>query len=120
MRALPHGDRSVILVITVCDKVEDLRAVLEAGSGNYIFKPVMRKLLNVRLQIAEERVQNCIAHRQADKLVRESLSQIKQEWESTADLLSEFICLLDDPQRIMRANRTVENWDFGQVTNVRG
>jgi len=53
----------------------------------------------------------------------ESLAQIeraKQEWEVTADSLSELVCLVDQQGKIIRANRTVERWNLGQVVNIKG
>ena len=46
--------------------------------------------------------------------------QIKQEWESTADVLPEFICLLDASGSITRSNRTMERWGLGRVTEAHG
>jgi signal transduction histidine kinase len=48
------------------------------------------------------------------------IEQAKQEWEVTADSLPQFVCLLDEQGRIRRANRTVERWGLGPVTEVRG
>ena len=61
--------------------------------------------------------------KRAEKALQESLVQIeraKQEWESTADSLPQFVCLLDHRGRIIRANRTVERWNLGRVEDVKG
>jgi PAS domain S-box-containing protein len=61
--------------------------------------------------------------RPVEEALRESLEQIeraKQEWESTADSLPQFVCLLDHRGCIIRANRIVESWNLGQVENVKG
>ena len=61
--------------------------------------------------------------KRAEEALKDLLKQIeqaKQEWESTADSLPELICLVDDRGRIMRANRTVETWNLGQVLDVKG
>ncbi len=61
-------------------------------------------------------------HAQEERLHR-SLLQIehaKQEWETTVDSLPQLVCLLDDQQRIVRVNRTVEVWQLGLVTQVNG
>ncbi len=61
--------------------------------------------------------------KQAEEALKASLAQIrqaKQEWESTADSLTSLVCLLDDRGRIIRANRTVENWNLGRVVEVKG
>jgi len=54
------------------------------------------------------------------KELAKQIEQAKQEWESTADSLPELICLVDDRGRIVRANRTVETWNLGQVVDVKG
>src|SRR4026208_2312460 len=40
LRALPHGDRSVILMVTTRNQPEHLREVLDAGADDYLAKPV--------------------------------------------------------------------------------
>jgi signal transduction histidine kinase/DNA-binding response OmpR family regulator len=56
IRALPDGDRSVILVITSRDQPDDLQLVLQAGANDYLAKPVEMALLHVRLALAERQV----------------------------------------------------------------
>jgi signal transduction histidine kinase len=51
---------------------------------------------------------------------QEKITQAKLEWEATVDALPHFICLLDDQFRIMRANRSAEQWVSGQIQDVRG
>jgi signal transduction histidine kinase/DNA-binding response OmpR family regulator len=50
----------------------------------------------------------------------EQIERAKQEWEATADSLPELICLVDDQGHIIRANRIVETWNLGRVTDVKG
>ena len=53
----------------------------------------------------------------------DSMAQVeraKQEWESTADSLSQLICLLDREGRIIRANRTVEEWGLCSIQDIAG
>jgi two-component system sensor histidine kinase/response regulator len=73
---------------------------------------------------ANEALQAEIAERQrAEESLKELLEQIeraKQEWESTVDSLPELVCLVDDRGRIIRANRTVETWNLGRITDVKG
>jgi len=68
-------------------------------------------------------VQDITELKQAEKELKgllEQIEQVKQEWEYTADSLPELVCLVDDQGRIMRANRTVETWNLGRVTSVKG
>lgn len=48
------------------------------------------------------------------------VERAKQEWEATADSLSELICLLDVEGCVVRANRVLEAWDLGRVQTVKG
>jgi PAS domain S-box-containing protein len=61
--------------------------------------------------------------KRTEEALQESLAQIeraKQEWETTADSLPHFVCLLDHQGCIIRANRIVEQWDLAQVGEVEG
>lgn len=44
----------------------------------------------------------------------------KKEWESTVDSLPDLVCLLDINCLVLRANRTVESWRLGLVTETKG
>lgn len=76
------------------------------------------------LQAINRSLKREITERQrVEEALRESLALIelaKQEWEATADTLPQFVCLLDQRGRIIRANRTVEQWNLGRVREVRG
>jgi PAS domain S-box-containing protein len=68
-------------------------------------------------------VQDITERKRAEEALKESLEQIeraKREWESTADSLSELVCLVDERGRIIRANRTVETWNLARVVDVKG
>jgi len=73
---------------------------------------------------ANEQLKQEIEERaQAEEALQQSLKMIgraKREWESTADSLPQLIFLLDRQGFILRTNRTVERWNFGQVKNVKG
>ena len=123
IRSLPRGELCMILVITGRDDPENFRQVLEAGADDYVCKPVSLELLKVRLTIIERQLQNLIRRKQAEKALRESVTHIEQakrEWESTVDSLSHVVCMLDRQGHIIRANRTIEHWNLGQVGEVYG
>src|SRR6516165_3278326 len=52
--------------------------------------------------------------------VRVSIARAKFEWETTVDVLSDLICLLDSAGRVTRVNRVVERWNLGSITGVLG
>jgi signal transduction histidine kinase len=52
--------------------------------------------------------------------VRVSIARAKFEWETTVDVLSDLICLLDSAGRVTRVNRVVERWNLGSITSVLG
>ncbi|HEX6564585.1 MAG TPA: diguanylate cyclase [Chthoniobacterales bacterium] len=74
LRALPGGDRSLVLVGTASEHPDDLRKILEAGADDYIRKPYRRDLLDIRLTIAEERIKQL----EAKRLLEESLHQERE------------------------------------------
>lgn len=53
-------------------------------------------------------------------LVFDLIERAKLEWELTADALPQLICILDKNGKILRANRTLENWKIGSLKNIRG
>ncbi|HLF24995.1 MAG TPA: ATP-binding protein [Anaerolineae bacterium] len=48
------------------------------------------------------------------------VERAKREWESSIDSLPELVCLADRAGRLLRANRTVEEWGLGQLRAIRG
>jgi len=123
IRALPQGDRCMVLVITGRSEPQDLQKALKAGANDYLRKPVKGEQLKVRLTIIERQLHDLIRRKETEKALNESLIQIekvKQEWESTADSLSHVICLLNNQRHIIRVNRAVEHWNLGRVREIKG
>ena len=46
--------------------------------------------------------------------------QAKHQWETTLDALPQLICLIDAHGHVIRANRTLETWQLGDVKSIRG
>jgi PAS domain S-box-containing protein len=95
---------------------------MKAGAHDCVVKDNLAWLIPAierELRDAEARRE----HKRAQEAIKELLGKIeraKLEWEFTADSLPELICLVDDRGRVMRASRTVETWNLGQVVNVKG
>ncbi|RMH69494.1 MAG: response regulator [Gemmatimonadetes bacterium] len=53
IRALPHGDMPVIIMMTANNAPNVLHEVTAVGADDFIAKPIRVKLLNVRLNVAE-------------------------------------------------------------------
>ena len=70
VRESPSGPYCVVVVITAMTEPQHLEEVLEAGADDYLAKPVDRELLNVRLTIAERKVQNLLEHKEAQEQLR--------------------------------------------------
>ena len=70
VRASENGPYCVILVITALAEREHLKEVLEAGADDYLAKPIDRDLFNVRLTIAERRVEYILEHKDAQEQLR--------------------------------------------------
>lgn len=54
LRSRPDGRFAVVLVMTACDRKENLQAVLEAGADDYMTKPIELDHLKARLAIARK------------------------------------------------------------------
>jgi DNA-binding NtrC family response regulator len=85
LRTLPHGDRSIVVMLTGRDRPEDLRAVLDAGADDYITKPVDPQRLHIRLAIAERQWQNLASRKDAEARSATFLGELER---SRDDLLS--------------------------------
>ena len=67
IRSSPKGEDSLILVITLRTNPGDLKQILAAGADDYLAQPVDRLLLNIRLEIAEQRASRLMHQRKAEK-----------------------------------------------------
>jgi DNA-binding response OmpR family regulator len=63
LRQLPHGDATVVLVVTALTGADELQGVLDAGADDYLAKPFRPGLFGIRLAVAERRVAE-VARRQ--------------------------------------------------------
>jgi diguanylate cyclase (GGDEF)-like protein len=77
LRALPGGDRSLVLVGTASEHPDDLRKILEAGADDYIRKPYRRDLLDIRLTIAEERIKQLEAKRSLEESLHQEQERLR-------------------------------------------
>src|SRR6202795_3099574 len=55
-----------------------------------------------------------------DRERQAAIERAKQEWECTADALTALVCLLNVDGFVLRANRVVEHWGLGSVSDVIG
>ncbi len=58
-----------------------------------------------------------------EETLQQTLDKVKvakQEWEVAVDTLPDLVCLIDANRRILRVNRTVEQWGLGDVITMRG
>lgn len=121
IRDCSNEEHAMILGMTGREQSEDVAETIDAGANDYIVKPVSPELLKLRLKILEKQsltLQRSIQTEQALKESFASTERAKQEWEFTADALSQAICLLDAQGRVVRANRAIEQWQTGLVTEV--
>jgi len=90
------GQYSYILVITVLNATDDMWEILKAGADDYIAKPFIIDMLEVRLAVAEQQV-----------LVRHDLKNIQDTLQQREQSLAE-------AQRIAHLG----NWDWDMVNNT--
>lgn len=62
----------------------------------------------------------CQRTREVRREDQQRIEQAKQEWEATVDALPHIICLVDEQRRVVRANRSLEQWLPEPVLDVRG
>lgn len=70
IRSQPDGDRPYILVGTSHKEASKLREILDAGANDYLPKPYVRDLLQVRLMVAESQVEDIAARKQMEGELR--------------------------------------------------
>lgn len=72
IRAADPARETFILIVTGRDRAADLEAVLAAGADDYVTKPTTGQRLTARLRIAERRMENDRARREAEEELRKS------------------------------------------------
>ncbi|MBM4431044.1 MAG: response regulator, partial [Chloroflexi bacterium] len=95
---------------------ETVAEAMRAGAHDYIVKGNLTRLVPA----IERELRDAEVRRERKKDLIKKIERAKQEWESTVDSLPELVCLVDDRGHIIRANRTVETWNLGRVTDVKG
>jgi len=103
IRKHAHGRSCYVLVITAKDKVNDLRAVLDAGADDYFPKPISAKQLEIRLTISERQGETLRERRRAEEAVRTAFSQLEQSHDDLLSVLNQLrmgTALLDGKSRI--------------------
>lgn len=89
IRALPHGDTSLIVVLTARDRPEDLQAVLEAGADDYLTKSIDVPRLDVRLSIAERQAHNLVQRKTAEARLADTMVQLRRSRDDLQSILNE-------------------------------
>ncbi|HSQ02581.1 MAG TPA: sigma 54-interacting transcriptional regulator, partial [Burkholderiales bacterium] len=89
MRGLPHGDRSIIVVLTGRNQPQDLQAVLDAGADDYLTKPVDAQRLAVRLTIAERQVDHLALRKDAEAKLADTLIQLQKSRDDVLAILNQ-------------------------------
>src|SRR5256885_8123945 len=85
LRAGPNGDEMFILLVTAKADTEDLEQALEAGSNDYLTKPLDLGLLNVRISVAERQIRELAERNQARAALIDSARTMTNILEKTTD-----------------------------------
>ncbi|MCP4657055.1 MAG: EAL domain-containing protein [bacterium] len=96
IRALPDGELPVILIFTGKDRPHDLQMVLAAGADDYMPKPLIVEVLQIRLTIAEERAHQRAARREAEEKLR--------RLEKAVETMQLGVSITDTEHRILYTN----------------
>ena len=87
LRALPHGDQSVVVVLTARLGADPLEAVLAAGADDYLAKPFDLRYLERRLSIAERQATALQLRAAAEEALRTSEARFRSLIHNAADLI---------------------------------
>jgi signal transduction histidine kinase len=101
--AIPAAQESTLAIVVFGDvsiDTDDRAAAVE----------VVRRLLGWRYAPASAERARVMA----------AIVEAKQEWERTADALTELVGLVDRKRRVLRINRTLERWSLGTVQEAIG
>jgi PAS domain S-box-containing protein len=114
-----HGLCDGLFVIVPCGPGSlGLFAGDARGSGSLFGESDARSLhaIVTVLSLAVRRASTELAHiANLQQVVR-----AKHQWETTLDALPQLICLIDERGLVIRANRTLERWQLGEVRSIRG
>lgn len=104
IRAHKKGDTCYILVGTASYQIDHLQEILKAGANDYVSKPYVAGLLEVRLGVAEQEIEM----RAQRKELERALIQEKELVSSILDTTQALILVLDSLLQITRLNRAAE------------
>ena len=112
VRAMPGGDRCIILMITSRSRPDDLRAALAAGADDYLVKPIDVDSLHIRLAVAERAVLNMAERKRAEDELSRTFAAVTKTHEDVLSILDKFRVgtVLTDPEgRIHFVNRAARS-----------
>ena len=122
IRTRPWGAWALIVVVTACDRFEDLQQVLDAGADEFLAKPVDPGFLQVRLTVAEHQLQNLLERRRAEEELRMAHDQLERRVAERTSELSAAVRRLDEEvaerERAVEALQRSEEKYRGLVENI--
>lgn len=89
LRALPHGDRSMILMVTTRNQPQHLQEILKAGADDYLTKPIDIALLTIHLEIAEGQVHDRSRRNMAEEKLEEMVIEIEKNRDDLLSILNQ-------------------------------
>jgi PAS domain S-box-containing protein len=85
LRALPHGNRSVVLMITGRIGANSVHEGLAAGADDFLTKPLDAELLKLRLAIAERHALNLLETGRVESALREAEEKYRSIFENATE-----------------------------------
>lgn len=118
IRSVPKGYESLILVVTARTRFGNLGQVLAAGADDYLEKPIDLQHLNIRLAIAEQRINTLQQHaanieslRKSNELLNE-VQRIAQVGSWRLDLRSGELIWSDELFHIFEIDKTMSSVSY--------
>ena len=102
LRALPQGERSLILALTGPDLPEDFQAAIDAGIDEFLNIPVSQERLHARLTILARRIESLNQQKQVEGSLSRALQELQQADEELRVQNEELLSSNDELRQIQQ------------------
>ncbi len=105
-----------IIMISAREEKDARMTGLESGVDDYLRRPFQNREMRACVRVGER----IITMENALKRATEQVTAAKHEWEATADAIGQVVCLVDREGRVIRANRTIQDWGLSGIDAASG
>jgi PAS domain S-box-containing protein len=107
IRALPQGDRSMILAMSRRDRPNQLQAAMEAGADEYLLTPLSEEQVRVRFMIIERQLEQLARSKRTEELLSKTLEELQYADEELRMQNEELLASNDELRQIQQDLETL-------------